>query len=164
MAYEVIEKTEESFSNFSGWYNATTIRVPVFCKLTEGREVFLMNRLVGVVETEKQNDSYLVRDIEGEKNEISAFVAQLKENGGKWYDRYINWPWHNEETKNLSPLEFIDWVESKGYTFDETMTCIEKDSGRIVFSGNLNELSCAFRYEIIDSSIADEIERHINLK
>lgn len=154
--YEIIEKTEESFFDYSGWYDATVTRVPVYCKLPDGREVFLLNRLTGAIESNKQKDYYIVRDIEEHKEEIKAFVAQLKENGGKWFDRY-----HHEETKRLGPLEFIDWVESKGYTFEQEMTSLEIESNRTMFGGNLNEYSCAFRYDILDDAIVKEIKRRI---
>lgn len=159
--YEIIEKTEESFSDFSGWYNATVTRVPVYCKLPDGREVFLLNRLTGAIESSKQKDSYIVRDIEENKKEIEAFVAQLKENGGKWFDRYCKWMYHPEETMKLGPLEFIDWVESKGYTFDKKMTDLIIEEGRTSFGGNLNEYSCAFRYDVLDDAIVKKIKMRI---
>lgn len=160
--YEIIEKTEESSHDFCAWYNATVTRVPVYCKLPDGREVFLLNRLTGAIESNKQKDHYIVRDIEEHKKEIEAFVDQLKENGGKWFDRYCRWIWHPEETKKLGPLEFIDWVESKGYTFDKKMTYLEIEPNRTVFGGNLNEYSCAFRYDIFDDAIVNEIKKRIN--
>lgn len=159
--YEIIEKTEESFSEFSAWYNATVTRVPVYCKLPDGREVFLLNRLTGAIESSKQKDTYIDIDIEEHKKEIEAFVDQLKENGGKWFDRYCEWIWHPEETKKLRPLEFIDWVESKGYTFDKKMTDLMIEDSRTSFGGNLNEYSCAFRYDILDEAIVEEIKRRI---
>jgi hypothetical protein len=159
--YEIIEKTEESFSDFSAWYNATVTRVPVYCKLPDGREVFLLDRLTGAIESSKQKDPYIVGDIEEHKKEIEAFVDQLKENGGKWFDRYCKWIWHPEETKKLGPLEFIDWVESKGYTFSKEMTTLEIEPYRTMFGGNLNEYSCAFCYDILDEAIVEEIKRRI---
>lgn len=159
--YEIIEKTEESFFDFSGWYNATVTRVPVYCKLPDGREVFLLNRLTGAIETDKQKDHYIVGDIEEHKEKIEAFVAQLKENGGKWFDRYCKWGYHPEETKKLGPLEFIDWVESKGYTFDKKMTDLIIEDSRTSFWGNLNEYSCAFSYDILDEAIVKEIKRKL---
>lgn len=156
--YEIIEKTGESFSEYSGWYNATVTRVPVYCKLPDGMEVFLLNRLTGAIESSKQKDHYIVRDIEEHKEEIKAFVDQLKENGGKWFDRYCRWIYHPKETKNLGPLEFIDWLKSKGYTFDKNMTYLVHESGRTMFGGNLNEYSCAFRYDILDKAIVNEIK------
>lgn len=163
--YEIIEKTEESSFGFSGWYDATVTRVPVYCKLPDGREVFLLNRLTGAIESSRQQDYYIVRDIEEHKEEIKAFVDQLKENGGKWFDRYCRWIWHHKETKKLGPLEFIDWVKSKGYTFDKQMTDLIIEDSRTSFGGNLNEYSCAFRYDILDDAIVKEIKRRIpNIK
>ncbi len=159
--YEIIEKTEESFADFSGWYGATITRVPVYCKLPDGREVFLINRLTGAIESSKQQDPYIVGDIEECKKKIEAFVDQLKENGGKWFDRYCRWTWHPKETMKLGPLEFIDWVESKGYTFDKEMTDLRIEDSRTLFGGNLNECSCAFRYDILDEAIVKEIKRRI---
>lgn len=159
--YEIIEKPEESFSDFSGWYDATITRVPVYCKLTDGREVFLLNRLTGAIEPNKQKDSYIVRDIEEQKEEIKALVSQLKDNGSKWFDRYCMWAYHPEGTRGLSPLEFIDWVESKGYTFDKKMTSLEIEPYRTMFGGNLNEYSCAFRYDILDEAIVEKIKSRI---
>ena len=159
--YEIIEKTEESFIKYSGWYNATITRVPVYCKLPDGKEAFLMNRLTGAIESSKQKDHYIVRDIEEDKEEIKVFVDQLKENGGKWFDRYCKGRWHPEKTKKLGPLEFIDWVESKGYTFNKKMTSLEREPNRTMFSGNLNEYSCAFRYDILDDAIVKEIKKRI---
>lgn len=159
--YEIIEKTEESFSDFSGWYDATVTRCPVYCKLPDGREVFLLNRLTGAVESNKQKDHYILRGIEEHKKEIEAFIDQLKENGGKWFDRYCRWIWHPEETKKLGPLEFIDWVKSEGYTFNKKMTSLEIEPYRTMFGGNLNEYSCAFRYDILDEAIVEEIKRRI---
>lgn len=163
--YEIIEKTEESFSDFSGWYDATVTRVPVYCKLPNGREVFLLNRLTGAIKSSKQQNSYIVGDIEEHKREIEAFVNQLKENGGKWFDRYCRWIWHPKETVKLGPLEFIDWVESEGYTFDKKMTDLIIEDSRTSFGGNLNEYSCAFRYDIFDETIVEEIKKRIpNIK
>lgn len=159
--YEIIEKTEESSFGFSERYNATVTRVPVYCKLPDGREVFLLNRLTGAIESSRQKDPYLVRDIEEHKKEIEAFVAQLKENGGKWFDRYCRWTWHPKETMKLGPLEFIDWVESRGYTFEKNITDLIIEDGRTSFGGNLNEYSCAFRYDIFDDAIVEEIKRRI---
>lgn len=159
--YEIIEKTEESFIKYSGWYNATITRVPVYCKLPDGKEAFLMNRLTGAIESSKQKDHYIVRDIEEDKEEIKVFVDQLKENGGKWFDRYCKGRWHPEKTKKLGPLEFIDWVESKGYTFNKKMTSLEIEPNRTMFGGNLNEYSCAFRYDILDDAIVKEIRKRI---
>lgn len=159
--YEIIEKTEESFIKYSGWYNATITRVPVYCKLPDRKEAFLMNRLTGVIESSKQKDHYIVRDIEEDKEEIKVFVDQLKENGGKWFDRYCKGRWHPEKTKKLGPLEFIDWVKSKGYTFDEKMTDLTIESCGTKFMGNLNEYSCAFCYDIHDKSIVEEIKKRI---
>ena len=159
--YEIIEKTEESSFGFSGWYGATVTRVPVYCKLPDGREVFLLNRLAGAIESSKQKDHYIVGDIEEDKEEIEAFVNQLKENGGRWFDRYCKWIWHPEETKKRGPLEFIDWVESNRYTFDKKMTSLEIEPNRTMFGGNLNEYSCAFRYDILDDAIVKEIKMRI---
>lgn len=159
--YEIIEKTEESFIKYSGWYNATITRVPVYCKLPDGKEAFLLNRLTGAIETDRQKDFYIVNDIKGDKEEVKDFVRQLKKNNGKWFDRYGKWTWHPEATNGLGPLKFIDWVKSKGYTFDEKMTDLTIESCGTKFMGNLNEYSCAFCYDILDESIVEEIKKRI---
>lgn len=95
--------------------------------------------------------------IDAEKKELEYLVEQLKKNNGKWFDRYSR-TYQPFEGKGLSPLEFIKWIKDKGYTFDKSMVKLEKEDERTAcFHGNLNEYSCAFRYEIFDAGIINEI-------
>lgn len=158
--YEIIEK--ESFSRFSAWYCATIIRVPVFCMLPDGREVFVLNRLTDAVEDSKKNDSYVVGDIEEDKKKVDDFISQLKAHDGKWFDRYSRWLWQPKEIAGKSPLKFIDWVGEKGFTFQRELSQLILTKGNeATFHGNLNEYSCAFCYEIFDADMIKGIQERI---
>jgi len=154
--YKIIEKAPCA-PDYSGWYGATIIRTPVYCLLPNGKEVFLLGKISDVMETHKKNDHYIVRDIEEQSKEIENFVEQLKAHDGKWFDRNHTWFWQSKEVHGLSPLEFIDWVKSKGYAFNDMTEIILNEDGQGRFHGNLDKYSCAFCYDIADGELIQKL-------
>lgn len=155
---KIFEK-QPAAPSFSGWYGATIIRTPVYCVLPSGKEVFILNKISNVVEHNKKNDPYIVMDIEKETANIEDYVKQLEDHDYKWFDRY-----RTKEVHGLGPLEFIDWVKSNGYEFDKDMTEIDIFTGQSIFHGNLDRLSCAFRYDIIDTELLQALCSFANEK
>ena len=155
--YKIIEKAPCA-PDYSEWYGATIIRTPVYCLLPNGKEVFLLNKISDVMETHKKNDPYIVGDIEKQSGEIKNFVEQLKAHDGKWFDRNHTGFWLPVEVRGLSPMEFIDWVKSKGYTFnDKTTNVIIFKDGHGRFHGNLDKYSCDFCYDIADNEMLQKL-------
>ena len=99
--------------------------------------------------------------INGHKEEVAQFTAQLVENNGAYFCNYC----HARGIKN--PIEFLQFVKERGFTFEE-FTQIgkynSKESGFIDFGGNLREYSSAFDFRIYDMELVKEIETLTGLK
>lgn len=155
--YKLITKNLES-PYYSSWHGATLLRSATYAVLPSGKEIFLLNKVTGVVEPERMNNSTIVRNIKKDEEECIELARQLEKNGGKWLDRYASDPDQPNEVRGKNPAEFVRWVKSKGYTFDQEMTeiiCCE--DGTAVFHGNLNEFSCAFNFIIVDEGLMREL-------
>lgn len=152
--------TKKNTADASGWYGATIIRTPTYVVLPSGKEVFLLNAVTDVVETNKKNDPYIQQDIREDQKKIEDYALQLEKHDGKWFDRFSRWPYQSKEICGLGPLNFIQWVDDKGYGFREEFTNLMIFSdGTARFHGNLEKYSCAFEYDIIDKALIESLKK-----
>lgn len=125
----------------------------------EGKEHYFFSNLLGPVG--KTTEDYSVY-VDNEKTELEAIKRQLQETNGAWLDRYIGWTWHPKETIGMNPLEFLDWVKSKGYTFTDTTTLYpDRHDGSLLLIGNLNEFSHAFHFIVWDDEMKETLKKRI---
>lgn len=164
--YSIVEKP--AVNEYSHWFGAEIILVPVFCHLPDGREVFLLNKVAGTTDEEKKGDFYIEKkddfyislQIKQDKRTLDNYVEQLRNHDGKWIDRNSTWGPQPEAVKGLSPLEFIALVRDNGFTFKKECTDIAiYSNGTARFSGNLKQYSCAFSFDIFDKEMIEEIKK-----
>ncbi len=161
--YTMIEKNPLP-PEFSAWYGTDVVRTPTYAVLPSGKEVFLLNKLNDIVEDARKKKE-ITCDVKHDEETCTDFMRQLEKNEGKWFDRYRTWFWQPKEVRGMSPIEFIHWTEEKKYTFDKEMTEVYfKEDGTARFHGNLNEFSCAFSFDIIDSDIINDVIRKTKMK
>lgn len=156
--YSIVEKP--AVNEYSHWFGAEIILVPVFCRLPDGREVFLLNKVAGTADEEKKDDFYISLQNKQDKRTLEDYMEQLRNHDGKWIDRNSTWGPQPEAVKGLSPLEFIALVRDNGFTFKKECTDISiVNNGVTRFSGNLNEYSCAFSFDIFDKEMIEELKK-----
>lgn len=98
-------------------------------------------------------------------DDIIIICNTLKNSGFKFACSYCGKGMLGSPNKFLNPLEFLKWVTENNHTFDKIFTSILKvESGHYVFSGNLNEYSCAFRFHIFDDTLLDQMVKETGLK
>lgn len=155
--YEIIEKPPLE-QPFQAMFGGTCISIPCYCILPDGREVFIINRSEEVVDKRNGVRLSVPLEVKQSKMELDDFVEQLKQNDGKWFDRYSLSRWYNDRVKGMDPLRFVKWVNDQGYSFDTEMTELDmEDEKSARFQGNLNEYCCSFCYDIFDKAMIQEI-------
>lgn len=96
-----------------------------------------------------------------DKAEIFNLKMQLLETDFKFMTHYCG-AWIDELNKNISPIEFINWIKEKSYNFGVNYDCEIRFLGENIgyqFHGNLNKLSCAFDFRIIDKKYFEEVKK-----
>lgn len=81
--------------------------------------------------------------------EAEKYFAALESNNWTHLDCY--------DRGHPDPLEWIAHVRSKGCTFESFSSIEIGANGNVFFAGNLNEVSAAFRYLILDEVLTDKI-------
>lgn len=80
-------------------------------------------------------------------------LAALEENGWSHLDCY--------ECGFTNPIDWINHVRDKGWTFDHQSKIQVGKDGRAFFGGNINEYSAAFRYLILDKNLLGTIIKSV---
>ena len=151
MEIEIIEK--EPYVIYSHWFAGFVRYADVFWKGPDGVERPLLSRLVGIEEGTR-HDCHVDIRIREDLEKVEAFRSQLSDNVGRWLDRNSTWPYHMKETVGMDPLEFVAFVRGRGWSFTGTTSLVVDGDGACHFSGNLNEYSCAFSYEVFSEDLA----------
>jgi hypothetical protein len=92
---------------------------------------------------------------EANLKEIAFAKEELIENGGKYFTLY---------SRYKDPIEFLDWVKEKGYTFEVWGELFRESKPQngveqyTDFHGNLVEYSAAFYYRIYDAILLDKVK------
>lgn len=134
-----IEK--EAYKSYDNWNMNYCLMYPNFM-IKDGKEFFIINRRVP--QPKYKND------------EIKGFIEQLKGNDGKYVTFYGFY-------KN--PMDMLKNIVERQHSFVESTELFEKSDAKdfVDFSGNLNEVSAAFRYRIYDAEILKNIKRITSL-
>ena len=151
---------QEPFFSMSGWYEVLVNYTALSFIDKDGKKHPIKSFPLGTPEKERKGSmhGYLRIDVEEGKKEMEAMKAALQDNGCKWIDLYMKWPYHPEETKGSDPLQMIQWIREKGYHFID-FTDINIHDSHADFNGNLQEYSAAFFYRIYDMGLVEEIRR-----
>lgn len=151
---------QEPFVSMSAWYGVLVIYTALSFIGKDGEKHLIKSFPMGTPEKERKGSmhGYLRIDVEDSKKEMQEMKAALQDNGFRWLDLYMKWPYHPEETKGSDPLQMIQWIREKGYHFVD-FTDIHIHDGLADFNGNLQEYSAAFFYRIYDMDLVEEIRR-----
>lgn len=151
---------QKPFVRMTAWYGFLVIYSALSFIDKDGKRHLIKSFPLGTPEKERKGSmhGYLRYDVENSKKEMQAMKTALQDNGYRWLDLYMKWPYHPEETKGNDPLQMIQWIRKKGYHFVD-FTDIHIHDSHADFNGNLQEYSAAFFYRIYDMDLVEEIRR-----
>ena len=145
MEITLIEK--EPRVAYSRWLCGDYRYVDVYWKGPDGKEHLLMRRLLGPA-GDTRPSPYAQSEINEGIRDRDAFRDQLAVNGGAWLDRY---------SVGMDPVRFIASVREKGWSFTHTSVVFVNFDGTVRFSGNLNECSRVFSYDVFSKDLIREL-------
>jgi len=135
------ERNEEHYSHY---YGKTIDHKDVYA-IIENKKVFIKGYVPGESDEAR------------ERGEIFNIKSDFLKNGLKYIRFYCGA--NGDDGKEMSPIEFLKWIKENKYNFGVNYNCAIKyleNCNLYNFHGNLEEISCAFRFRIYDKTYLKE--------